>query len=46
MELGFRGPALGAAQETLARHILTHPEDNTPEALTRLAVRLLPPGEA
>lgn len=37
MALGFEGPALGQVQTYLARHILAHPRDNTPEALTALA---------
>lgn len=37
MALGFDGPALGQLQAYLARHILAHPQDNTPEALTALA---------
>lgn len=41
MALGLHGPALGEVQERLARHILDHPEDNTPETLTRLARQLL-----
>lgn len=34
--LGLRGPAIGAAQRTLAQHILTHPADNTREILLKL----------
>lgn len=37
MGLGFEGPALGQVQTYLARHILAHPQDNTPEALSALA---------
>ena len=37
MVLGFDGPALGQVQTYLARHILDHSEDNTPEALAALA---------
>ncbi len=34
--LGLRGPAIGAAQRSLAQHILTHPTDNTREILLKL----------
>lgn len=37
MALGFDGPALGQLQVHLARHILAHPQDNTPQALAALA---------
>ena len=29
--LGLRGPAIGLAQRRLLEHVLTHPEDNTPQ---------------
>ena len=35
-ELGLRGEQIGAAQRRLARHVLEHPEDNTPERLRLL----------
>lgn len=37
MALGFDGPALGQVQTYLARHILAHPQDNTPDTLAALA---------
>lgn len=43
MALGYEGRALGVLQLHLARHILAHPEDNTPEVLTSLVKALSPP---
>lgn len=34
--LGLRGERIGAAQRRLARHVMKHPEDNTPERLCQL----------
>jgi len=36
MALGLRGAEISAAQRRLARHILDHPEDNTPQRLRLL----------
>ena len=35
-ELGLLGEEIGKAQKRLARHVLEHPEDNTPERLKEL----------
>ena len=37
MELGYSGPALGQCQQTLLRHVLLHPADNTRSRLLYLA---------
>ncbi len=36
--LGLQGKQIGGAQRKLAEHIMTHPEDNTPDKLRRLLV--------
>lgn len=35
-ELGLSGEAIGATQKMLAKHVMTHPQDNTPECLRLL----------